>query len=187
MSPERNQTDSPGDVAQTSQGPTSRLRSLARPVTFLLLWGAAIWGVSHLQQAIGPLQASVCGPWGCTAPVEALIAYHGVWAVVLAGPAVALALYSPLGVAERWARRLLWAGLAASGALIAWGGAEWLLRVEPELRQYTLQRGLFVIVDQVDVPAIGVTLAGAAALLAVRCRRVRRAGRCGPACIPLPP
>jgi hypothetical protein len=174
MNCQPNDNGTPGVQSPASNSRSSRLRTLARSVAFLLLWAAAIWAVCNLQYAIGPLQASICGPWGCSAPIEALLAYHGVWAVVCSGPAVCLALYAPPDDAQRWARHVLWAGLAASGALVAWGVVDWLLRVEPELRQYCLQHGLFVLVDQSDVPAIGITIAGAACLLAVRWRRFPR-------------
>ena len=110
-----------------------------------LLWFASLDGVLQLQRlpdaAFG--QHSVCGPWGCGAPLPALLACHGFWAVLIAPAAVLAGMYLP----AVWVRRLGF-GLAAAGvcgliAVVGWEAATWLPEVLPSQRHFFVQRCRF--------------------------------------------
>ena len=46
-------------------------------------WGAGIYGVLLLADTETPFSCAMCGPWGCFPPLEALVAWHTGWLMVL--------------------------------------------------------------------------------------------------------
>ena len=70
----------------TSAAPR-RITSTASPIA----WALAAFGALSLANLPGEYGHSLCGPWGCLPPLQALAAMHLFWVVVL-GPPVAWAL-----------------------------------------------------------------------------------------------
>ena len=135
-----------------------------------LLWFASLYGVLQLQRlpdaSFGP--HSVCGPWGCGAPLPALLACHGFWTLLIAPPAILAATYLPAA----WVRRL-GIGLVAAAAcgliaVVAWEAATWLPQVLPSQQRFFLQRCLFSIATLTDVPLVQVLIAGCTLCLVPR-------------------
>ena len=63
--------------------------AMTQPIAALLkagAWAAALFGVLSLQYLPDRFfgEHSVCGPWGCGAPLPALLACHGFWLVLFA-------------------------------------------------------------------------------------------------------
>ncbi len=164
-----------GSDAVPVRQPPSQPARWGRLIATLVPWAAALWGVSNLHQLTGAIGCSICGPWGCSGPTEALLAYHGAWLVALAPPAVLLGLRLPPAAARRWGLRVLTAGLSGVVLLAAWGSIEWLLRVEPAYRQFWWRRGLFVLIDESDFPLIQLSVVGVVWLLASRFKARREA------------
>jgi hypothetical protein len=135
-----------------------------RRLVWVLAWGGAAYGLTVLGTLPGDLGhalfgESLCGPWGCLPPLQALVAWHLL--VVLAF--IPLVLWA----VRCWPPVRLWAFGAALTALGVLGlaivaGREvlrcWL--TFPDLRPYTAQRILCVLATLIYVPLVQVTLAG---------------------------
>lgn len=156
-----------------------------RLIAFFIVWGTGLFGVLQLRrlgEAVGGAHG-ICGPWGCGPPVSALLAWHGFWLVLLAGPAC-IALWSwPV----RWTRRvgglLLGCGLVCAGGVVVWEAVTWLPRLYPGEPTYFAQRCLFSLMTLVDLPILPAALVG---LLLVSGSRVRASGAAGSSLSPTP-
>lgn len=141
-----------------------------RHLLFVLAWAAVAYGLLWLGGLPGTLEHSLCGPWGCLPPLQALAALHALWLWALI-PAVAF-------VTRRWppARlrllggALLLAGLVGLTVLALREAAHWLPTVPDEYRRHFPKRVLFATATLTDLPLVQVTLAGAVCLLASRFR-----------------
>lgn len=169
--------DTPADNAKSSaaqsQSPFQRAWWWSGLVVLLAGWAGSIAAASHLPRLTGPISFSLCGPWGCTGPTEALLAYHAVWLMVLLPPGFVAGWLLPPDDARRWGWSLVGAGLTGSVILFAWGSIEWLLHASAT-RSLWLRRGLFVLVDQSDIPVVQILLSGVACLVAARRRQSPR-------------
>jgi hypothetical protein len=127
-----------------------------------LAWFAALDAVLQLQRlpdhVFGP--HSVCGPWGCGAPLPALLACHGFWAILLAPPTVLAVHYLPTKLARRLGVGLIAAAVSAMVAIAAWEAAHWLPQVLPSQRHFFVERCLFSLVTLTDAPIMQVLVAG---------------------------
>ena len=154
-------------------------RSLRRPrrpkgsspvvVVLLLAWAAALFGVLQVGRIEGIIGHRLCGPWGCGPPGEALICYHGFWAVLLWPMAVLVGLRAPQASVRQVGLGLFTAGLLVTVGIMAWGAIDWMAGVGATRHQYVVQRAVFVLATMVDVPAL--QLAGAGLLCYVVGRR----------------
>jgi hypothetical protein len=125
-------------------------------------WAAGLFGVLSLQYLPDRFfgEHSVCGPWGCGAPLPALLACHGFWLVLFAPPT--------MYVARRWAPQRAWqagAGLVSLAGLglvsiALWQAVTWWPHVDRSLHRYVVQRYLFVLATLVDVPVLETLVAG---------------------------
>jgi hypothetical protein len=162
--------DAPQRHANHPHSVIARALGWGRLILLLGLWATAISAASHLGRVTGPISFSLCGPWGCTGPTEALLACHAVWLLVLLPPGVAAGLRLPLDDARRCANALVGAGLAGTAIVFAWGSIGWLLHASAT-RSLWLHRGLFVLVDQSDIPVVQILLSGVGCLVAVHLRK----------------
>lgn len=129
---------------------------MIRIAAILALWAAALWGALALRHAPGDWGHSVCGPWGCGPPAQALLAIHLAWLLLLLPPSVATAASSRV---PRPAKRLVAGCLATSGvvALVGVIGYQllvWLPQASQYARGYLFQRCLFAVVTTIDFPAL---------------------------------
>ena len=133
-----------------------------RRVVESLAWGAAAFGALQFVRFEALFEGcSICGPWGCSPPPEAMIAAHGFWLVVF------LALVRVVSASPSARRlRLLGRGLTALGLLTLLGVVGWVLLTwlpgSATRQKYVVQRTLFVFATLTDVPAVQATLAGVA-------------------------
>ncbi len=49
----------------------------------IVAWGALVYVSLMLSQVRTSLSTALCGPWGCTAPLEAVFACHLAWCIFL--------------------------------------------------------------------------------------------------------
>lgn len=131
-------------------------------ITLLLIWIAALYGVLQAGPHLGDLGHGICGPWGCGPSLEALLVYHGFW-LVLIGGLTTLAVQSCSAATLHVAGRTLTVvGLCGLLGLTVWE----LAHMTDTMRQYAVQRCLFAVATQVDVPIMPTTLAGIACWIA---------------------
>ena len=139
-------------------------------VVCLTTWGAALLGVLHLHRVSADWGHGFCGPWGCTAPTQALASYHGFWFILLVPPALVFGKWGPIQQVRRWGVVALLAGLIGLLGLLGYQLLVWYPNASQYARPYLLQRLLFSVADLVDVPLVPLTIAGATCLAAVKMR-----------------
>jgi hypothetical protein len=142
----------------------------------LIGWGLAGYAVLSLGQLPGEFGHSLCGPWGCLPPLQALAAMHLFWALALL-PLIVLALAKGQPHHLRLAGMLLSLGAGLGIAVVV--GRDllaWLPAVPPEFHGYWARRALYTLVTLSDVPLLQVLGAGAICW-SVGHRRLRRMAR----------
>jgi hypothetical protein len=138
---------------------------MTQPIAALLKtggWAVALFGVLSLQHLPDRFfgEHTVCGPWGCGAPLPALLACHGFWLVLFAPATVyAARQLKPQTVWRQGAGLVSLAGLGLV-AVAVWQAVAWWPHVDKSLHGYALQRYLFVLATLVDVPILESLVAG---------------------------
>lgn len=124
-----------------------------------IIAGIVVWGFVFLATlSIGHVRADwghgVCGPWGCGPPLQALMACHLSWLVVL----LPLAALIQTQITERYTRllgtMLITFGLVCIMGIIAYELFTWWPSATEFHRRYLWQRLGFAIVTQIDLPVI---------------------------------
>jgi hypothetical protein len=133
------------------------------------LWGVCFYAALSIASARTAWSGALCGPWGCTAPLEAIAAIHFAWVV---------ALTPLLGLSARFLspRRFILVSLLVT-AVGAGGIAVLALR---EVHQagwdfaapYLWHRVGLRIVGATDVPLLPALLLGTTALVLGFWRRI---------------
>ena len=131
-------------------------------ITLLLIWIATLYGVLQAGPYLGDLGHGICGPWGCGPPLEALTVYHGFWLVLIGGLTTAAIWFCSAAKLHVAGRTLIVVGLCGLLGLTAWE----LTHMTDTMRSYAVQRCLFALATQVDVPIVPATLAGIACWIA---------------------
>ena len=122
----------------------------------------------------GDLGHTICGPWGCGPPLEALLACHLAWIVVLT-PAAGWIFWSGYFSATtvvRIGQVLVGVGMAWLIGVLAYQVLVWLPQAGVWQRAYLPQRYGFVIATTVDFPMVQCLLIGGCVWAAGR-RRLR--------------
>lgn len=135
-------------------------RRIAILVAWSVIWGGSMFVALSLSRVRSPWSGLLCGPWGCTAPLEAIVACHLAWLLV----------FLP-GVAGLWRFGVRTHLLAAGGVLLLAGLSGMLLLWTDQLRTHSSARhpdlwrstGL-AIVCEVDYPIIPLLATGLLAL-----------------------
>lgn len=153
--------------------PTATIKSYG----ILTLWGLTLAGTLSVARWPGNWGHSVCGVWGCGPPLQALVACHVSWVVVLAPPA--LYLLSRASQREAFARALSLTSIVVlilAVTLVAIAAAHeyltWYATASDFQKIYFWRRVGFVLITTVEVPLLEV--AGLATIvltwLHLRCR-----------------
>jgi hypothetical protein len=125
------------------------------------IWGLAAYGALSLGSLPGEFGHSLCGPWGCLPPLQALASMHLLWALVLL-PFVAWGLMKGKPHQLHLAGELLFFG-ALLGIIVVAGRdlLTWLPTVPSHVQTYWPRRALYTIVTLSDVPLVQGLIAGA--------------------------
>ena len=127
---------------------------LCVPVWLLGMWGSL--RIHELDLHLGG--HSVCGPWGCGPPLEALLGYHSFW-LVLIGP-IAIAIGAYLAPSSRRKLGLAVLGIGVVALAIVAGGDTFRYWQSSGSSAYLLQRFFFTMVTKVDLPMLQVIAVG---------------------------
>ena len=141
---------------------SAQLKRISWFVAGLSVWGAALYGCLQINQIPGNWEHSICGPWGCGPPPQALVAWHSFSGVFLAGPAILIGLRLSTPQIWRCGALLAVLGAAATIGFVAWDLSHWLPNASSSQQAYALQHGLFAVAILVDVPLVSVTAIGLA-------------------------
>jgi hypothetical protein len=125
-------------------------------------WGLAAYGALCVARIPGDFGHSLCGPWGCLPPLQALAAMHLLWVVVLL-PVVAWALARWPGRPLAFAGKVLF-GLSLVTIVVAagWDLLVWLPSTPAGFHPYWARRCLFTLLMLSDIPLFQGLCAGAA-------------------------
>lgn len=138
----------------------------------VLGWAGLAYGVLSLRLLPGDYSHRFCGPWGCLPPVQAMMAMHGFWILVIVPPtAWAIRTQQPR------ARKTIGLSLTAVAAIgigfvLAWESWTWTQRYGAGWGNLLSQRLLVAAVTTTDVPLLQILAAGI--VLSVTGRRVDR-------------
>jgi hypothetical protein len=147
--------------------------SLSRALGAIVVWGVVLWGALSIARLPGDWGHGVCGPWGCGPPLQALLACHLSWLVVLLPLAGVLRLWLPCRQQRVLGMIVLVAGCVGLGGLVAYELTTWWPAVSEWQRHFFWQRIGFVIATQVDLPVIELILTGVCLLTGARSGRIR--------------
>ena len=126
-------------------------------------WGAAIYGALSIADAPGDWGHGICGPWGCGPPLQALVACHTAWVVVLTPPVVWLARSPSAANVRGWTGAAMAVlGLTAIAMIAVREYFGWASQLDDWDAMLFLQRCAFCVAIAVDAPALQFVLAGAA-------------------------
>jgi|GEM_PF-1498407 len=136
---------------------------MLRLSTGIVAWGGCLLASLSIAGWSIDLGHAICGPWGCGPPLQALIACHLGWIVVLAPPTGWVAM---TGSVSNRLRRKIGLTLIAIGSIallivLIRQRIVWFPRVAPWQREYLWQRYGFSIATAVDFPMVQALLAGA--------------------------
>ncbi|MBI3408397.1 MAG: hypothetical protein HY040_08575 [Planctomycetes bacterium] len=156
-------------------------------IGWLILWfvaaGALLW-FGELPGDVGHsiYGYSLCGHWGCLPPLQALVAMHGLWILVLL-PFVAWAARTWRPIAIRIAGySLLGLGILAIAGQCVHELLTWYMDVPADLRRYIWQRMAYALACNTDLPAVQMLVAGVVLLFVARKRgnqiRLGTASKC---------
>ena len=147
--------------------------SIAKSCTWLIAWGITLTGTLSIANLPGDWGNSVCGVWGCGPPLQALVACHASWLVVL----VPMAVIASRSLTAQWVHRgaIIGLAIATTGALVfaLHEYFTWYAEASEWQRSYYAHRVGFSILTTVETPVF--EIAGVSAFqLAGSMRRVRR-------------
>jgi len=136
-------------------------------------WLVITWSVLQIHKLSLAETHSICGPWGCGPPTNALIANHGAWFMLMIPAGAAIQSWLP-----RFSR-FIGFGLLVTGVLGLLGidlhqAWTWVPAVDSMRQEYYLQRWGFVILTTVDVPLFPMALLGVYLALPFRFKRSRQ-------------
>ena len=130
-------------------------------------WLIATYATLQLHRLDLDLGHGICGPWGCGPPVEALIANHGFWLMLIIPPLLGLQQHLSTAAGWRLGVLLFAVGGACGLAVLAWDLYQFV-SLTP-FREYWPQRIAFAMAVGVEYPTFHIAIAG---LILMGCTRM---------------
>lgn len=147
--------------------------SIAKSCAWLIAWGITLTGTLSIANLPGNWGNSVCGAWGCGPPLQALLACHASWLVVL----VPMAVVASRTLNAQSVRRgsIIGLAIATTGALVfaLHDYFTWYAEASEWQRSYYAHRVGFSILTTVETPVFEIAGISAVQLFGLK-RRVRR-------------
>lgn len=140
-------------------------------------WGFALLGTLSIAHWPGNWGHSICGIWGCGPPLQALVACHLSWLLVL----LPFGVWGRLSCSERWLRylgcALLLMSLVAVSALAIHERLTWWRSATDFQREFFWERIQFSLATHVDLPIVQLLLVGILLVLPKTEKQHRRDAR----------
>lgn len=131
--------------------------SVVRRCLIFSVWGLVLTGSLSVANWPGDWGHSVCGAWGCGPPMQALLACHLSWLVVLGPSSLLLLNQAPRRVVFLVGATGLTLGLLTAGTIAIHEHLTWAAQVSDWQQQYYWHRVGFVILTAVEVPVLELT------------------------------
>lgn len=128
----------------------------------MIVWAASLLAALSIRDLPGDWGHSICGAWGCGPPLQALLACHFAWLVVLA-PSAALLVRSarmPDQILRRLGVVLCVAATVFVTAVVIYQRVAWWPSANEWQREFFWHRCGFVLATTVDLPVAQVLLVG---------------------------
>lgn len=135
---------------------------LARTGLWLTAWTAAIAACLSVRSWPGNWGHWLCGPWGCGPPLQAVVACHSAWLVLLLPPAVVLSRHRWLSPAalRKLGTFLTCVAIAVLGVIVARQRLDWWSTAQGSQQEYFWQRCGFIVATTVDMPVVQMLITG---------------------------
>jgi putative copper export protein len=129
-----------------------------------IAWSGLLLGSLSIARLPGDWGHAFCGPWGCGPSIQALVACHLSWLVVLLPAAFLFANSSRVSpeLVRRVGTLLVLAAIIGLLTIVVYQRIIWLPAASDFQRPYFWQRCGFVIATSIDLPLLQVLLAGIA-------------------------
>ena len=128
--------------------------TLAKTCAWLMVWGLTLTGTLSISNWPGDWGHSVCGAWGCGPPLQALVACHVAWLVVLIPPAfIARRFVTPKTLKLAAAATLLFA-ITCVLVIATHQYLTWLAQSSEWQRPFYCHRVGFVVLTTVELPIL---------------------------------
>jgi hypothetical protein len=148
---------------------------MLRLTLWLAVWAAAMVAVLSISESPGNWGHGICGPWGCGPPLQALLACHMAWLVVILPPVMWLRRsdHIPARLRSQFGVSLCGATLLSLIVLVVYERTTWYPAVDEWQRGFFWRRIGFVIITSVDLPMGQSLLAGMLLVLGSQRHRAR--------------
>ena len=123
----------------------------------LAMWLLAMLAALRVSQLDVRFTHLICGPWGCGPTLQALVACHLFWLILLAPPATVAAHYSDISTVRLVALTAIGAAIATLAGVAIHEAITWLPQGQGS---YFIQRCLFVVVTTIELPIVQLLLLG---------------------------
>ena|GEM_PF-4879667 len=126
----------------------------------MIAWGLVAFSTLSIAQWRVDWGHGVCGPWGCGPPLQALLACHLTWFVVLLPLATLLRIALTMNQQRLLASLIVAIGFVVLVGVVVFELITWWPIATEMHRGYLLQRLGFVVVTHVDLPLTQFVVAG---------------------------
>ncbi len=130
----------------------------------LIIWGLTLTGTLSIANLPGDWGHSVCGAWGCGPPLQALVACHLSWLVVIIPIAMALRRFCSASLLRRMAAGALVLAVTGILGIILHEYLTWFAQASEWQRPFFWHRVGFVILTTVELPIIEIAALACALL-----------------------
>lgn len=137
-------------------------RAKRRLLLNVFLWCAVLYGILSLRDLPGDYSHRFCGPWGCLPPIQALVAVHGAWTLVMATAVEWLLRNQSPRTLRRTGVVLTCLGAAGLVIFVSHDLSAWPHLDSHGAPAYIPQRLLFSIARTTDLPLVQTTITGTA-------------------------
>ncbi|MBR9800628.1 hypothetical protein GYB59_02530 [bacterium] len=131
----------------------ARLPSAAKWILFACSWTAAVAVCLEFGKIRSEWSGVLCGPWGCSAPLEAVLSVHAIWLLTLI-PLIHFTSRKQTRIYRWWSVLLAVVGLGGTLFLAAQLGWHWPSESLGEKPNYFLQQWGLAVFGAVDVPVL---------------------------------
>lgn len=138
----------------------TRYRLIAYWTLLAVAWGAAVLLVLSYRDIRGDWDHAVCGVWGCSPPLAAVLSCQGVWGLILFPLTYWASRSFSLRVRRIIANTLLAVSIAALIGIVIYEYFHWYLYVGPNSRRYILHRLALATLTQIDFPVVLLFITG---------------------------
>lgn len=143
----------PESISKLSAPRLSSLPTVGKWILFACSWTAAVAVCLEFGKIRSEWSGVLCGPWGCSAPLEAVLSVHAIWLLTLI-PLIHFTSRTQTRIYRWWSVVLAVTGLGGAVFLAAQIGSQGTTGAFQGKSSYFLQQWGLAVFGAVDVPII---------------------------------